>query len=157
MNIFFNLFIAKHPFHVSVSDMQYNEKSKSIEITHKIFVDDLEEALKDYSGEKIDLAGEENLEKNQELISNYLNEKFHISINGKTVKGTYIGQEEDNGSVWCYVELKNIRKIKEVRVTDKILVDFYEDQTNLVHLKYHGELKSLMLNYKKTEGEIKFD
>ena len=34
-----------HPFHVSVCDVDFKEESKSIQVSQRIFLDDLEKAL----------------------------------------------------------------------------------------------------------------
>ena len=40
--LFLSLF---HPFHVSVCDVDFNEETKSIQLSQRIFLDDFEQAL----------------------------------------------------------------------------------------------------------------
>ena len=48
-----------HPFHVSVSDIKYKEDQKAIQISTRIFLDDLELALRAFTGnEKLDIMDE---------------------------------------------------------------------------------------------------
>ena len=40
-------FAAAHKFYLSVTDIEYSEKDKSLQIITKVFIDDMEDALKE--------------------------------------------------------------------------------------------------------------
>ncbi len=44
-----------HPFYVSVTEVRHNEKSRALEVSTRIFYDDLEEALASASRTKVDI------------------------------------------------------------------------------------------------------
>ena len=59
-----------HPFHVSVTDIEHDAESKSIQVSHRIFLDDLEIGLKKYHKiEKLDTYAPESQERLDSLIS----------------------------------------------------------------------------------------
>lgn len=154
--IVFKLAAFLHPFHVSVTDIRHNKENRSLEITQRIFLDDLEAALKPLSEEKLDLFDADNLVKNQPLINKYITERFKVYVNGKAVEFTYLGQEKEDASVWVYLEIPKVRRIKTIEVENRLLMETYEDQTNLVHVEYKGKLKSMRLTRKDSRSSLEF-
>jgi hypothetical protein len=154
--IFFNLLSFKHPFHVSVCDIRHNTETQSLEITHKIFLDDLEAALKPLSLEKLDLFNEANLFKNEDLIKQYLSERFKVYVNGQAVEFNYLGMEKEETTLWCYVEIPKVKKVKSIEVVNRLLMETYPDQNNLIHVEYNGKLKSMKLDVNQSWDSLKF-
>lgn len=154
---FINLiFSSAHPFHVSVCDIFFNEKAKSVEITHKIFLDDLEEALKEDAGYSVDIL--KRLENNQlkELLINYLKSNFSCAVDGEKLTLTYIGSEVQEDALWVYQEAVNVERFSEVEVKNTVLLGLFDDQTNLVHVKKGKKIKSLRLYDGHKRGEVNF-
>ena len=90
-------YTSLHPFHISITDIEFDEEAKSVEIAQKIFTDDFEDALNAYSSEKIDLISEDEKEANDVLIKKYVTEKIRFEINGKPVDFEFLGtQREDD-------------------------------------------------------------
>jgi len=56
-----------HPFYVSVTTIDQSRDKTSLEISSRIFYDDLEQALKDEFGGKVDLKNTGQTAKNTEL------------------------------------------------------------------------------------------
>lgn len=158
LNLFllFPYLLAAHPFHVSVCDISYNETAQSVEITHKIFLDDLERALKEQYGKKVDIVNASQEGQRDEMVSKYLQDHFSLSINDKEYKPDYVGSEVQADAIWCYQEIINVDTFSIVRVRNVILFELFEDQTNLVHVKKDKKLKSLRLHREKDKGIVKF-
>ncbi|MEL6562058.1 MAG: DUF6702 family protein, partial [Bacteroidota bacterium] len=109
--IFSILYHASHPFHISVTDIEYDEEVKSIEIAQKIFISDFEEALVAYSQSKINLLDKSKKVANDDLIRSYLAEKLNIEINGKPVELEFLGSQIEPDAIWCFLEVSKVRKI----------------------------------------------
>jgi len=131
-----------HPIHLTLSEVVYEEKSKTIQVTHKIFMDDLErhveESLK-AKGKEVNLklgTSQEHPETDR-YLAEYLAAHFKLLINGKAYKANFLGKEYEDVACWLYVEILNVPKPKSVDLTDSFLMDLYDDQSNLVNFTFH--------------------
>lgn len=154
--ILFGSLFLNHPFHVSVCEINFNEGSKSLEITHKIFLDDLENALKDEYGGKIDLMNIRNPGKIDEMVKNYVSNHFIVSVDEKEVSANFIGSEVEEDAMWVYLEVPKVKRLSEIKVQNTILFQQFADQVNLVHIKNNGKLKSIKLTPRKKEDKVIF-
>ena len=89
--LFLSSFSA-HKFYVSVTQIDYVSNKKRIEITHRIFIDDLEKALTKKYNKKVNLTSTKELPEAEELIKSYLKEKIKISINKKPQNIEFLAQ-----------------------------------------------------------------
>ena len=142
-----------HPFHVSICQIDVVEGS--LQITHKIFRDDLELEIVRLYDRDLEAEGDRYLLADT-LFNAYLKEHFHVAVNGKQLKADYIGHEIDFDVVWMYLEVKLGKKIESIAVKNEILIDTYNDQTNLIHIDYQNETKSMLLNGKKDNAVIQY-
>jgi len=146
----FVLFISLsfiHPIHISLTNIDYNENTKSFTIAIKIFTDDFESILKKKYGIDIKMNNEFD-ENSKKYINKYITENFDFTINNKKVAASqlnFLRKETNFEAVWLYYELKNINNIKSIKLRSSFLDDLYPDQKNL-----------LIFNYKKVKKAFKF-
>jgi len=145
-----------HPFYIGVTEMNYNEASKSLEISCKAFTDDLETALGKANKEKPDLFQAKNKETANKEIEAYLKTHLLIKINGKAVTPGFLGFERENEAVWSYLEAVNVPQPRTVEITNSILYDAFDQQINLVHVTVNGARKSSKLQYPDTKVSFEF-
>lgn len=136
---------AMHPIHLAITEMAYSEKDKSLQVIHKLFIDDLElhiEQEQKMRGKELRLQLNTPREHadSDALLAAYLQAHFQLKVNGKSTAGSYLGKEYDNGAVWIYVEYLNVARPKQLEVHDDLLIDLYDDQNNLINLEI-GEKK----------------
>lgn len=147
-----------HPFHVSVCDIEVNQKNRSLEISQRIFLDDLEMALRKKSGwEKLDVLNPSDPKRFDALMKDYIRDHLDISVNGKTRAYTYLGHEQEGDALWCYMEVKEVEQIDLIEVKNTILLETYNDQINLVHIKNDGKIRSLKLYQDKVRDSISYN
>lgn len=145
---------AIHPFFVSMCDINHNAKDKTVEISVRIFSDDLESTLKKSYSTSFDIIKPVDRSSVDKMISGYISNHLVIQIDGKIHKLNYIGYEIKEASAWCYFEIENIVAIKSVSVTNSLLYDFNKNQINLIHLKMNGKEKSQKLDYPQTAAQF---
>jgi hypothetical protein len=145
-----------HPMHVSVTEIDYNEKNKSLEIMSRIFIDDLETSIrKAQNNETLDLLKPTGTTTDQ-LVSQYLMSRLLIQVNGKPANPNYIAHEIDGAAMICYLEIESVKAVKTLDITISVIQELYDDQSNLVHVTYRGPVKSLRLTKEKPEGTLSF-
>ena len=132
----------KHPIHVSVCDIKHNEEKNWMEITIKIFADDFEDLLFEQSEIQTLLGSNEEHIKTNDLIVDYLSRTLSFSIDGKKVAYSFVGKEVEELAVWCYLYIPEVTDMKSFTITNRVMMDWFKDQTNVVHVDYKGKLKS---------------
>ena len=51
-SVLIGVYLIFHDFHVSVTDLEHNAQNQTVEVSHRIFIDDLEMALKKFHKKK---------------------------------------------------------------------------------------------------------
>lgn len=145
-----------HKFYVSVTEIEYVKEKKTVQIISRIFVDDLEKALRQRYDENLTLATSKESKDVAVYLERYLKSKIEIKINGKAVNFKFIGKEYDNDIVFCYLEIVDIQEIKSFEISNQVLFDTYSEQQNMVKLKINDQNKSIMLMSQNDKGLLNF-
>lgn len=140
---FFNM---AHPFHVSVCDVVVNQDTKSIQISQRVFLDDMEQTLNNTYGAKLIIDEESMKQVRDSLIELYLADRIEILIDGKVKEANYLGSEFEEDGIWCYIEIKGVKKLKELEITSSVLLDEFDDQANIIHFSKGDYEKSVKLD-----------
>ncbi|WP_445734170.1 DUF6702 family protein [Mariniflexile sp.] len=150
-------FTTLHKYYISVTQIDYVQDKQSLQITSRIFIDDLEKLLRERYDETIILAGKNESSTADLYIEKYLTEKIQIKVNGKEVKLLYIGKEYDTDLVKCYLEVENIKKIESLEISNKVLFDVFDGQQNIVKTNIYSKQKSVILIPQKDSALLKFN
>ena len=147
MITFLYIFLAwLHPVHISVTEIDYSEKDKALQITSRIFIDDLELAIqKELNQSDLDIMTPKNGSTTDKLVGYYLNKHMKLKIDGKYQKLNYLGHEVEDVALICYIEIENVKKIKTLEVFNDVITIIHTDQSNLVHVTYKSPVKSARL------------
>lgn len=148
--------LAAHPFKASVCEINYNVLSKRLEITLKLFTDDLEECIRERTGVllKLDTAAEN--PSSEKLINDYIQAGMQINLNENRVTLEFLGKEYEPGVTWCYLESKEAAFPSELSIHNSIMTEMYATQSNIVHVQAGKQRKSLLLGPGRTSGTLKF-
>ncbi|MBL7850560.1 MAG: hypothetical protein JNN04_06630 [Cyclobacteriaceae bacterium] len=147
-----------HPIHVSVTEIEHNEKNRSLEIISRIFIDDLELSVRRQTGnETLDLLNPGNGLTTDQLVKDYLKEHLQISVDGKPARINYLAHELDDAAIVCYLEIEGVKKLKKVDVMNSVIQETHADQSNLVHVTYLSVIRSLRLTRERPSGSLEFD
>jgi hypothetical protein len=146
-----------HPLHISVTEIEFDEKDKALEIMMRVFVDDLEVTMKDRLKQpELDILSPKGITVDQ-MMSEYLNEHFQLSLDNKPQKIKYLGHEQEDEAFIFYIEVSNVKKWKTIQVMNSIIMEVFEDQSNLIHVTVKGKVKSLRLVKDKPMDKLTFD
>ncbi|MBC7525153.1 MAG: hypothetical protein H7239_12025 [Flavobacterium sp.] len=146
---------AIHKFYVSIYQINYVPKKQMIQITARIFVDDINDALEKKYHKKTFLGSEKEIPKDAILLKNYLSEKLLLKVNG-TVKPTiYLSEEMEANVLICYLKIQNIAKLSSLSVENNALMELNNDQQNIIQYQESGEKKTLLLTTDNSKGILK--
>ncbi len=146
----------KHPFFVSVTQIDENVANKTFEITCKFFADDFESILeKDYNAQ-LDMTAQKDKPAFDKFIADYVSKRFQLNINGKKAILHYIGFEKDKESAYAYFEVSNVTNVATIDITNKLLYDFTDQEINIMHVTVMGKRQSTKLDYPAAEASFTF-
>ncbi len=148
--------VVAHPFYVSVCQIDYNSDTNSLEITLKLFTDDLESALIGNDAEELYLGTEKEVESADSLISAYIVKHLSIDVEGKRQAWQYLGKEVDIDATWCYLEITEVPVLNELKLSSRIFLESFETQQNIIHVAVGKRKKSLLLDRGETSGILTF-
>ena len=121
-----------HEYHSSIAEIRYIANKQVIQVTLRLFNDDLEAGMKKHLGLKTILL--DNTKKYEQAISEYAFANFQIQNAKKLlVKGTYIGKEQKDEYMTVYMEFPAKGFSSKWQVRNLILTEVYNDQNNIVN------------------------
>jgi len=151
--------VLLHPFHISVTSIYHAENESSLQITVKIFADDLEEALNQdqtKSSVYVDVLNPSNPTRLDSIVQDYLSQHLAVSVNEKSISPQFLGLEREDLTMWCYLEVTPVERLEKVKVQNTLLLNTFEDQANIVHVRANGVVKSMKLAHNQTADTITF-
>ena len=142
-----------HKYYVSVTQIEYVETSKTLQVIARIDAEDLELILQERYDKSIQLTGLNEKPSVDDFIEKYLNKKLNIKINDKNLNFEFVGKKYDNDQVVCYLEANNIDNVKNIEVTNTVLFDKFTEQKNVIKIIINSERYNLICtNSNQTEN-----
>jgi hypothetical protein len=148
--------VKYHPFYIAVTEMNLNPADKTLEVSCKMFADDLEQIIEKKNHAELDISAERDKSKFDTYIPAYIKTHLSLSIDGKPATLSYIGFEKEKESAYCYFQVQNVSSLKKVEVNDSILQDFTQEQINIIHVSVNGKRQSTKLDYPSTNASFSF-
>ncbi len=146
-----------HKVHVSVAQIEFNQKSQSVEIVIRVYADDLENALSQHAKRpvKIDPATANKNKQIGETILAYLRGNLELKTkSGATVRLNWVGLEWQVDMFWLYVEGKmppssvKTDSLDGTQLRNRVFCELFDDQVNIVNTKIREKQVGLMFESK---------
>ncbi|UTW60915.1 hypothetical protein KFE98_12875 [bacterium SCSIO 12741] len=134
--------LKAHPLHFSITSVDYSDDSKSLQISAKLFSDDLLDALKK-DGHK---------EVNEEALLDYFSKNFQVKLNEKDSPWAFIGFETEEDVTFVYLEIASKKPPKSISIMNTLILNLFEDQTNVMHLDLGTNKYTFTTNLESPEG-----
>lgn len=147
---------AMHPIYVSVAEIDYNSKAKSLEVSCKLFTDDFEKTLRSVYKTNVDLINPTNRPAMDKLVNDYVQKHFTVTLDGKLVTLKYLGYEEIEEGIYSYYEAAGISQPKNFQIFNDLLYANHDQQMGLMHVTVNGSRKSTRLNNPDTRATVSF-
>ena len=143
-----------HPFYVSVTEINHNAADKTLEISCKMFTEDLEEILEKNNKTVLDITLEKDKSAFDRYIPDYVARNLVIIVDGKPVKLSYVGFEREKESVYSYFQVDNVSSVKKMDINNSILYDFNENEINIMHVTVNGNRKSTKVSFPEKAASL---
>ena len=131
----------RHAIYVSVLEIeQTNETNGTIKL--KVFADDLEDAIQNHTGKRLDLLHGD-CTMNFSLIRQYLNEHLQLEIAGQQLAFSFVGCELNDISLWISFAYQHEASWSAISVSADYLMELFPTQSNVVSVA-RGETKRIV-------------
>lgn len=150
------LAFSAHKYYISLTKIDFIETKKTVQITMRFFIDDIENTLQSRYNTKLELATKDENKKANFFIEKYISQKFKITINEEEKTHKYLGKEYDNDVVFFYLEINDIDKIDIIEVQNNMLMETFEEQENYIKLNIKGIKKTFILIKANDKEMLKF-
>jgi hypothetical protein len=147
---------ARHPLYITVTEINHNAKDKILELSCKIFTNDLETVLEKAAKTKVDLSGGKDKAANDKLIDEYVQKHLRLKVDGKAVSLHFVGSEKEADGTWSYFQVSEVPSVKRIDVVNDLLFDAFDQQINIMHVTVGGQRKSTRLDYPDANANFQF-
>lgn len=141
---------------MSLTEIEYVEKTQSVQIIMNVFMDDFEMALNKMYDIDLQLASKQEVKDVETYFERYIKKHFHINFNDSNHEYTYLGKEYDGNIIYFYLEIKNVASVSNITIQNNILMEDFPEQQNLIKVKIKKRRQSLFLTKKNDKGLLKF-
>ena len=144
-----------HKFYVSIYQINYASEKKMLQITSRLFVDDVNTVLYKKYGKKTNLGEKNESQEDISLMKKYILDNFSLKVNGELKPINYLSKEMEGNVIICYYNIKEISKIKSLEVKNSALIELNSEQQNIIQSTIYGEKQSLLLTEGTLSGMLK--
>jgi len=145
-----------HKFYVSVTQINYAQDKKTIQITSRIFIDDLNNALEKKHKKKFYIGSTKESEEEIQILKNYFSENFSIKVNSKLKPTVYLDKEIEDDVIILYHVVRDVSKINSLQIKNTTLFDFLPEQQHIIHTQISGKKLSALLTFENREELLKY-
>lgn len=145
-----------HKFYMGIFQIHYAPEKKMLQITSRIFIDDLNVALEKKYKKKLFLGTDKESAESVDCLKKYLTENLYIKVNGHSKSMNFLSKEMDGDVLVCYLNIKDISKINSLEIYNSVLIDWIPEQQNIVHLTAFGVKKSFLFTNSSTKQVLKY-
>ena len=145
-----SIIFKSHDYYVSTTQLEYISEKDVIQITIKIFKDDIESVI----SKKNKIIDNSDLIQINRKLNEYIVEKFRISVNNDNVIFDFIGKEYKKDMIQIYYEVNLAEKIKKITIENNLLFDLIDNQQNIIHFKNENFRKSFLLTKNNSKSII---
>jgi len=145
-----------HPFYVSVTEVDYSPKTKTVQVSVRVFFDDFESALDKRYKTSINILKPKDRKQVDGLISDYVKNHLQIKANNKLLTLKYLGYQIEEDAAWCYFETEKVAPIQKLNIQNDILFEQHDSQINMIHATVNGKRKSTKLDNPEKSVEFSY-
>lgn len=142
---------VNHKFYLSNTSIEFNAQTRAIEITSKIFTDDLEHAIEAQCYRYNSLYPQ--TPEVFELVKKYIGDKISLQVGGRNVVLNFLGYSVDNDMTTLFIE-GNYFEPNQVIINNTILLELYADQQNILDVRWSGQSKREYFTKYKTQFQF---
>ncbi len=146
---FLFLMLGFHPIHISVTNMDYDLGKQIFEVSFKIFWDDFETIIWRSYDVNLKLTQPDESNEKELYFSKYIISHFIIKADEDFLHGSFKKGEIKEASIWLDFSFPCSSDIKKIEIENHIMMDMFDDQTNLLMFRFKEVEKAFSIKQGK--------
>ena len=141
-----------HPIHVSVTNIDLDPDSGIMHLSIKIFADDFQDLILHKYSVQLHITEQEEPGDNIESINRYIGEALQLEINGNAAgELQFVESRLNEEAIWLFYKYEHGGRVRKLRVRNTVMLDKFNDQTNLLIIAYDNRQNGYRMDNKTTE------
>lgn len=141
---------------MAIFQVNYVPEKKMLQITSRIFVDDLNLALEKKYGKKVSLGSEKESVDDQGVLKKYFTENLQIKVNGQSKPVAFLSKELEGDVLICYCRVTDVAKLHSAEITNTLLTHWNSEQQNILHFTAFGNKQTVLFTASNKTEVLKF-
>lgn len=141
-----------HPVHVSVTNLDLDPVRGKVELSVKIFADDFQELILQKYGVQLNIVEQEDPGDRIMTVNAYIQEALQLVFNGNEAADLqFVESKLNEEAIWLFYRYEHPGKIRRVDILNRVMLEKFNDQTNLMIVSYDDKQNGYRLDNKTTE------
>lgn len=141
-----------HPIHVSICNIDLDPGRGTVDLSVKMFADDLQDLIFHKYAVQLRITGQEKPGDQIDSVNRYIGESLKLEINGKATTGLqFVESRLNEEAIWLFYSYEHGSSIRKVKVRNTLMLEKFDDQTNLLIVSYNGKQNGYRMNNKTTD------
>jgi hypothetical protein len=155
--LFFSLWIAAHPVHVSLMSIDYVQERNIFNVFLKVYFDDLlvDSGIEPNDQKKLVFSG--NDEFTRKVISDYLKDRILIIVNKRQINVQLVNMDLSDNELRMNLVFGSAGKVNSITVKNLIMTSLYSDQSNMIIVKVNDFEEGVRLTSQETEKRFEIN
>ncbi|MBX2857406.1 MAG: hypothetical protein KTR17_01985 [Cellvibrionaceae bacterium] len=140
--------VRAHQQQEALTKIVVQPKTAAIDITHRLYIHDAEQALKAIAPKNYDLISSETAQK---TFVKYVLQQFSLELNDAASELSLLGYELEGKYLWVYQTARlnqahlSATSLK-LSIDNRMLTTYFPQQKNRVNIEYAGEVSAFVLD-----------
>lgn len=155
--LFFSLWLALHPVHVSLLSIDYSPDKELFNVFLKVYFDDflLDSGIKKEEQKNLNFSDSNSFTK--EVIGNYVNNKISIIVNNRNISAELGAMELSDNELRLNLLLNSVKRVNTITVKNHVMTSLYNDQANMTIVKVNDFEQGVRFTADETEMTFKIN
>ncbi|WP_159799558.1 DUF6702 family protein [Flavobacterium sp. MK4S-17] len=136
---------TNHKFYVAVFQLEYVQQKNVIQVTSRVFIDDLEKEMNEEYNRKFYIGTSKEVPDLKDYLSRYFSGKIKVKLNGNEKPIKFLGNEIEDDVLICYFTIPAQTPVKKLEIKNTTLFKTFHEQQNIIHTNINSNKKSLLL------------
>jgi hypothetical protein len=146
---------ALHKFYVSIYQINYDANKQRLEITSRLFVDDLNVVMQKNYNKNFFIGTDKETKEELNLLKEYIDNHLTIKVNGIKKKSIFICKEIEGHELICYLKINEVQNLKTLEIQNTSFFELDDEQQNIIHFISKNKKQSFVQTRKGSKGIIK--
>lgn len=144
---------VNHAIYISIVEINYSSTTKLANLQVKVFTDDLQDVLRNYSADYVAQPKEAFISNNRQLVEEYFNSNLKMEVNGELLLLKFDEARAEGDAHFLSFSLPNSQITwKSLKIEGQFFTELFPDQSNILNLKvdekkYFARLTKANPNY----------